>query len=377
MTRQENKSLEQVRAQSAALADFGLFAFRCHDLDALLHRASELVSEALQVDLVKVLEHRPQRGDMLIRGGVGWAPGVVGRLALGDHAHSPGGFALQSGEPIVSRDVATETRFEIPEVLIRHDVRSMINVLIAGEQRPFGVLEVDARQPREFDTDDVACLRNYANLLAAAVDRIRAHRDLEASAREQTILAQELAHRVRNVLGLVQALASQTATADRTAPEYREVVLGRVRALAAAEDQVFENESGEVDLRRIAEQIMAPHQTDRPEAVAIEGGEVSLPARRGRMLGLALHELATNAAKHGALSVPSGRVKIEWRREDEPTPRIVLLWREADGPQVTPPERQGFGTRLLETIVGRELEGAAELDYHSTGLEYRLSFPAG
>jgi GAF domain-containing protein len=117
------------------------FAFRCRDLETLLTRAAELISEALQIELVKVLEHRPGHGDFLIRAGVNWAPGVVGRVTFADHEKSPAGYALLTGEPVVSRDVDAETRFEIPDILVRHGVKSMINVIIAGEEAPFGVLE--------------------------------------------------------------------------------------------------------------------------------------------------------------------------------------------------------------------------------------------
>ena len=101
-----------LKKQRAAFADFGLFAFKCKDIDELLTRASELVSEALEVDLVKVLEHRPERNDLLLRAGVNWEPGVVGKVTFADHKHSPAGFALLTDEPVVSRDVSTEDRFE-------------------------------------------------------------------------------------------------------------------------------------------------------------------------------------------------------------------------------------------------------------------------
>lgn len=190
--RQAQTVEEKLRSQRAALADFGLFAFQCDDIDSLLHRAAELVSEALDVPLVKVLEHLPDRGEMLIRSGVNWEPGVVGHETFGDNENSPGGYALRADKPVVSPDLSVEDRFETPDVLLRHGVKSMVNVIIAGEQAPFGVLEVDAQELREFGEDDVAFLRTYANLLAAAIERVRTHDALQRSAREQGILAREL-----------------------------------------------------------------------------------------------------------------------------------------------------------------------------------------
>ena len=349
---------DQLRMQRATLADFGLFAFQCRNLDELLHRAAELVSDMLEIDLVKVLEHRPKQNDLLVRSGVNWQPGVVGHVTFADHAHSPAGYALMTDEPVISRDVDREDRFEIPEVLVRHGVKSMVNVIIAGENGPYGVLEVDAQEHREFNDDDTAFLRTYANLLAAAIDRARRDEEMQTSAREQAVLARELGHRVRNVLGLVQALIWRTATMDRSVKDFRDVLLGRVKALAAAESLVFQERDDAADSRQIAKEILEPYRVERPAAIEMDGVATRLNTRKGRMFGLALHELATNAVKYGALSVPEGRVTLRWRLEENTgSDRINLTWEESDGPEVSPPERKGFGSRLLEDVVSHELGG--------------------
>jgi two-component sensor histidine kinase len=368
---------EKLKLQRRALADFGLFAFRCDDIDSLLHRATELVSEALEVPLVKVLEHLPERGEMLIRSGVNWQPGVVGHETFGDDVKSPGGYALRADRPVVSPDIDAEDRFEVPEVLRRHSVRSMINVVIAGQAAPFGVLEVDAQEPREFSDDDVAFLRTYANLLAAAIERVRTHDELRRSAREQGILARELGHRVRNLLGLVQALASQTSTKDRTAEEFRGAFIARLQALSVAEGLVFESNEERADALTLADQVLAPHQQDDPGKLAVEGVSVRLSPRQARMFGLALHELATNAAKYGALGVAQGTARLHWRLEKAGGggSQLSMTWQEADGPEIIPPERKGFGTRLLEDVVTHELNGDAELVFEQWGLRYHLKFP--
>tara|TARA_R110002020_G_scaffold109430_15_gene253129 strand:+ start:21592 stop:22713 length:1122 start_codon:yes stop_codon:yes gene_type:complete len=367
---------EKLELQREALADFGLFAFRCDDIDALLHRATELVSEALEVPLVKVLEHWPDRGEMLIRSGVNWQPGVVGHETFGDDVHSPGGYALRCDEPVVSPDLDVEDRFETPEVLRRHGVRSMINVVIVGEGPAYGVLEVDAQEPRDFTDGDVAFLRTYANLLAAAIERARTHEELRSSAREQGILARELGHRVRNLLSLVRALASRTSAHGRTAEEFRSAFINRLQALSTAESLVFESDREHTDPLILAEAVLAPHRQDDAGTITIEGSSVGLSARQARMFGLALHELATNAAKYGALSEAGGKVRLSWDLEkaSRKQRRLSLTWQESDGPQITPPQRKGFGTRLLESVVARELNGEAKLTYEATGLRYTLSF---
>jgi two-component sensor histidine kinase len=368
---------KRLKVQRQALADFGLFAFRCDDLDSLLHCATELVAEALDVPLVKVLEHLPERGEMLMRSGVNWQDGVVGHETFGDHEKSPGGYALRAGKPVVSPDLASEDRFETPDVLHRHGVRSMVNVIIEGEGAAFGVLEVDAQQPRDFTDDDVAFLRTYANLLAAAIERARNHDELKRSASEQSVLARELGHRVRNVLGLVRALASQTAVEDRTAAEFRQAFIDRLQALSVAESLVFEGGEERADPLALAHDVLAPHRQDDSARITIDGTSIGLSARQARMFGLVLHELATNAAKHGALGVASGKVHLDWHLDklDEHRRQLSMTWQEADGPEVTPPQRQGFGTRLLQDVVAHELSGEAELNYERKGLRYHLRFP--
>ncbi|SDY56478.1 sensor histidine kinase [Citreimonas salinaria] len=320
---------DDLKAQLKALADFSQFAFRCEDLDALLTRAAELVSEALRVDLVKVLEHRPDRQDFLLRAGVNWAPGVVGHATLADHGNSPAGYALLTGEPVVSKSVAEEDRFEIPDLLVRHGVKSMVNVIIAGEEEPFGVLEVDARQECDFDEDEIDFLHTYANVLAMAVERMRRLGTLQRGARGESVLARELGHRVRNVLGLVQALASQTGVEGRSAQEFRDAFMGRLQALSKAEGLVFEDHGDAADPRRIAEEILAPHRSSRSEKIVINGPTVRLSAQKGRMFGLALHELATNAAKYGALKGAGGHVSLEWCVDDTAKPpRLRVRWQE-------------------------------------------------
>lgn len=368
---------EKLKLQGEALADFGLFAFQCDDIDSLLHRATELVSGALEVPLVKVLEHLPERGEMLIRSGVNWQPGVVGHETFGDHERSPGGYALRSDRAVVSPDIDAEDRFDLPEVLRRHGVKSMVNVIIAGQGEPFGVLEVDAQEPREFSDEDVTFLRTYANLLAAAIDRVKTHAELRASAREQSVLAKELGHRVRNLLGLVRALASQTSARGRTGEEFRAAFVDRLLALSAAEGLVFDSSNERVDLLALAQEVLAPHRLEDPGKIAVEGPSVSLSGRQARMFGLVLHELATNAAKHGALTHAGGTIQVDWCLEtlSRDGTQISMTWQEQDGPAVTTPERKGFGTRLLQDVVPEELNGEAELVYKPEGLLYKLTFP--
>ena len=376
MQKDGDTSAERLRRQQKALAEFGLLAFRSGDLDEILHRAAALVSDGLDVRLVKIFELLPGGDDLLVRAGVGWKPGVVGTARLGAHAHSPAGYAIARDEPVISRDLAAETRFEIPDLLTEHDISSMANVVIAGENGPFGVLEVDAPAQRDFDDDDIAFLKNYANLLAAAVERHRSHTGLANANREQELLIQELAHRVKNMLAIVEALATQTPAEDPSARAFQEALVSRLRALARAETLVFEEEAKRIDLARLVALSTEPFNSKGGGSISMEGPRVLIPARSGRMLGLAMHELGTNSTKHGALSVPGGEVRIFWALERTGEgARVRLQWVEAGGPAVEPPERKGFGTRLLTQLISYELDGKAELNWAEQGLVYKLDLP--
>jgi two-component sensor histidine kinase len=276
---------------------------------------------------------------------------------------------------VISRDLASETRFSIPDVLVKHDIKSMVNVLIAGENGPFGVLEVDASRHRDFDDDDIAFLRNYANLLATAIERHRSHRALEEATSRQKVLIQELEHRVKNMLGLVQSIARQTTAEHPAATAYRDAFVGRLQALAQAENLVFEDHAQELELQRLVQRSLEPFESHGSGAVTAEGEPLRLPARSGRVVALVLHELGTNATKHGALSAPEGTVRISWQVEDTAEGKQVrLCWIEEGGPAVDPSSRAGFGTRLLTTLAGYELDGEAQLDHRLEGLRYEIVF---
>lgn len=376
MQNEENRTAKRLRHQESKLAEFGLDAFRADDLDQLLHRAAELVADGIGVGRAKVLELMPGGKELLVRAGVNWDPGVVGNVRFGADGDSPAGYALLHDEPVISRDLASETRFSIPDVLVKHDIKSMVNVLIAGENGPYGVLEVDSSRHRNFDDDDIAFLRNYANLLASAIERHRSHRALEEAMGGQKVLIQELEHRVKNMLALVQAIARQTTAEHPAAIAYRDAFVGRLQALARAEDLVFEDHSQELELQRLVQRSLEPFESNGQGAVTAEGESLGLPARNGRIVALVLHELGANATKHGALSAPEGKVRISWKVEETADGKQVRLrWLEEGGPAVAPSPRAGFGTRLLTTLAGYELDGQAQLEHRPEGLRYEIVFP--
>jgi two-component sensor histidine kinase len=199
------------------------------------------------------------------------------------------------------------------------------------------------------------------------------------AAEEQDLLLGELRHRVKNLLALVQALAHQTATEGRTAAAYRDDFLGRFGALVRAHDLTGFGQAG-ADLRGLVERTLAPYAAG-PAAVVVEPGPaVALPPAQVLPLGLILHELATNAIKHGAFSAPGGRVRVGWEVEAGTSAgggRLRLRWEERGGPPASPPAARGFGTRFIGFAATHELGGAAELSFAPEGLAAEITARLG
>ncbi len=161
------------RHQQALLAEFGLFALRSQDFDALLQRGTELCAEGMRTPFAKVLEHRPADNSLLVRAGVGWGPNVVGEVTLGGDLESPAGYALQTGSSVISNHLTGESRFRTPTLLRLHGIRRAVNVIIRSQDKgePYGVLEVDSPSPGMFDDADLAFMQGFANLLGVAIER--------------------------------------------------------------------------------------------------------------------------------------------------------------------------------------------------------------
>ena len=192
----------------------------------------------------------------------------------------------------------------------------------------------------------------------------------------QKLLLEELNHRVKNTLATVQSLARQTARSCTTADEFRARFESRLLALSQAHDRLTRHQWEGARLKEIAEEELACHRIGgRP--LRLRGPDVMLPPRAALSVSMALHELATNAAKYGALAVDGGQVALSWRVERDGTPfptRVSLVWEESGGPPVAVPEVEGFGSRLLR-VTAKELDGESTTDYRPEGLRWTLSFP--
>jgi PAS domain S-box-containing protein len=165
-----------------ALADFGEFALRCDDLQMVLDEGCRLVAGALGADLAKVMEIHPDQSTALVRAGMGWRPGIVGtqRISLGGGTSEA--YAIKKSEPVVTQDITREGRFDFPDFMHEHGVVALINVpIFLPGGKLYGILEVDAREPREFPDEDIQFLRTYSATLGPVIDRLFKIADLGRS----------------------------------------------------------------------------------------------------------------------------------------------------------------------------------------------------
>jgi two-component sensor histidine kinase len=185
-----------------------------------------------------------------------------------------------------------------------------------------------------------------------------------------TIVARELRHRVKNSLAVVQALAYHSFNKEADNTVALQSFLGRIQALSSANDLILNAESGEANISDIVGLITKPYQTANSTPFVLSGPSIRLNSKAASTLSMVLHELCTNALKYGALSCPSGQVHLDWFCSDGDI--IKMVWRERGGPLVIPPNRKGFGTRLLDRIVVGSSGGSLQFDFQPSGLVCRV-----
>ena len=201
---------------------------------------------------------------------------------------------------------------------------------------------------------------------------IRARRVAEQKA---TLLLGELDHRVKNILAIVSAVISQTLKTTATREEFATEVSGRVQAIAKAHSLLTQSGDGDVSLRTILQTELAPYDRGAGNIV-ITGQDVALTPKAGLALAMAVHELASNAAKYGALSMITGQLTVAWEAlNGSGHPALTLCWTEKGGPAVSPPTRRGFGTTLIERALAHELDAEVSREFLADGLVCSITFP--
>jgi two-component sensor histidine kinase len=189
----------------------------------------------------------------------------------------------------------------------------------------------------------------------------------ESEAR-QRLLVRELQHRTRNMLAVIQSIVSNTLLRSRDPDEARDAIMGRLQALARAQQFVSAGPAGGVPLRDLVEAELEPFA----QRLSAEGPPLVIGGAFAQMFALVLHELATNAAKYGSLSVPSGRLLVRWDvAQREPEPELTFAWTETGGPPASPPAERGFGSELIGTALGT----TPRIAFAPDGLVFEITLP--
>ncbi|WP_245435368.1 sensor histidine kinase [Microvirga calopogonii] len=245
--------------------------------------------------------------------------------------------------------------------------------LVWKDDRILGLIQLsDKMDGSEFDAEDEAIIVQLSQLASVAIERVQAEE-------RQRLLINELNHRVKNTLATVQSIAAHTLRNTNIPRSVHETFLGRLISLAQSHNVLTRENWEGAELTYVIEEAVKAYRGGLPERIHMRGPKVRVSPRMVLSLSMALYELATNAAKYGALSNDNGEVDIVWDLQspspDSEEQQLVLSWRERGGPTVKPPTHKGFGSRLIERGLGAELGGKAWVSYAPGGASCEMVLP--
>src|SRR5712675_2956804 len=373
-------ALERRIRQQEILAELGVSALQGASFNQLLDDAARMAAEGVQAEFSKVLEHIPTEKRFLVRAGVGWEPGIVGVETVGDDIASPGGFALRTGQPVIANQLENEERFRTPELLVKYGIHRAMNVILQGEGRPFGVLEVDSRSEHEFSPHDLSFLQGAANLLGMAIERERNERNLKAALERHQVLLKEITHRVKNGLAIVASMLKLQASEvnDPALTPHLEKAAYRVSAVAKAHERIHQGNGPDrlelgVYIRDICKDLNDAVPLCRIE-VAVEPG-ISVMTDRAVPIALMANELITNEVKYAYQDNKRGTVWVRVARGADDT--IELSVRDEGRGLPTDFELRsapGLGMRILGAL-SRQLNATIEVRRLDPGTEFVVTAP--
>ncbi|MBC7801128.1 MAG: PAS domain S-box protein, partial [Gemmatimonadaceae bacterium] len=250
----------------------------------------------------------------------------------------------------------------------------LLDRLDAGERIPRFDSARTARDGRTIQVSvTISPVRALGGPIIGASVVARDVSERKAAEEKAALLLGELDHRVKNILAIVSSVVTQTLKSGLPPADFATEVEGRIRAIAKAHSLLTQAGHGEMSLHAIVATELAPY--NRADSVTIAGQDVALTPMAGLALAMAVHELASNAAKYGALSTSSGRLSVAWATSGESMPTMTLTWIETEGPAVQPPTRRGFGTTLIERSLTHELDAEVRREFLREGLRCTVTMP--
>lgn len=366
--------------QQEILAELGVGALQGPGFDQLLADTARLTAEGLRAEFCKVLEYIPAENRLLVRAGVGWESDVVGVVSIGADLASPAGFALKTGRPVISNHLENEERFRTPEILVRHGIHRAMNVILQGDGRPFGVLEVDSRSNDEFVEHDLAFLQGAANILGMAIERERHERNLKAALERQQFLVKEMNHRVKNSLALVVGMLRLQAR-ENSEPAFvqqLEDATLRVGAIARVHEQLYQSADVErFDVGRYIEGMC------KDLGASFAQCEIEVQAQAGIVIStdraissaLIVNELVSNAAKHAYQGQGVGKVWVDIATTGVDSFSIAVRDEGGGLPEdIEFGKGKGLGARMVRALT-EQLNASLEIVARHPGVEFVVTAP--
>ncbi|NPD70446.1 GAF domain-containing protein [Lichenicola cladoniae] len=290
------------------------------------------------------------------------APGVdsiAGLHCFADYGDL--GIEMLDSDPLVIADVSTDDRTTAGHQRFSDlGIRSLVNMPVRDQNQTVALLIVHDDHPRAWSLEELGFMRSVADRLEFGVSQLRAKAD-------QLMLNQEISHRMKNMLAMVQAIAQQTMNGVEDQDAVK--AFGkRLYTLSAAHDVLLQQSWVSTQLGTLVRAILSTFGAN--DRFDIAGPDLLLGPRATLSLSMLLHELAMNAIKYGALSTASGRIALHWRLARVSAPELVFCWEETGGPSVAPPTRKGFGSRLIRSgLLGT---GGVDLRYEVTGFSAEM-----
>jgi two-component sensor histidine kinase len=295
-------------------------------------------------------------------------------VSVGDPCGS--GRALRENRAVIIGDVETDAGYAPLRAVARaasyRAVQSTPMVTTLGEL--VGVVSTHFGRPHRPTADEMAAIRLLARHAADQLARFGLEDNLRAAQQKQWLLTSEMSHRLSNVFTIVQSVARQLRKLTSDPDTFFDGFNHRLRAFASAQRLFSESDGRGADIHALIHRQLATDHAD--PSLSCDGPRISLQSETALTLGLALHELGTNARKYGAWTVPAGKVIVRWRVESgDKGDALILSWRECDGPPVLTPTREGFGSTLLRRFLSANDGESSSLRFKSTGFECDLRLP--
>jgi two-component sensor histidine kinase len=365
--------------QQEILAELGVLALQGTPFLELLNHTARLTAEGMEAEFCKVLEYIPAENRLLVRAGVGWHENVIGVASVGADLESPSGFALRTGRPVISNHLENEQRFRTPELLVQHGIRRAMNVILQGENSPYGVLEVDSRSVGEFSENDIAFLQGAANILGMAIERQRQERNLKTALEHHQILLREINHRVKNSLQIVTGMLHLQANSvnDPKLSKYLAEASNRISAIGRAYERLaYDVEVDSIDLGAYLQAVCADAvSSSRWELVVNAVPGILIHPDRAIPIALIANELVTNATKYAFVGRTTGHVQVSL---SQPNENAILLLVRDNGvglpPEFTLTKSKGLGMRVV-TALAKQLGGDVSQGRVPDGTEFALLIP--